>query len=213
MNNEEKRISNNILKSYGLDIEKGRGTTKKIGELDKSGRNIKTANGWVPVTQRPKAKKSDKNEHGAHKGYLDMFRRTMGRCKAYNWSEANKQEYTKNVSTEAAARYLNTLPVHKFSGDEIPRFNPANTRDNYIAEVNGETYHVDTQGFDYPRYVAKLEGWTSTKVGLQDTKKERARLVKRNDFLSGKTAASAKGSMEIKKNNRRIAEIDGKAKK
>jgi len=35
-------------------IEKGRGKTKKIGELDKSGRNIKTANGWVPVKHAAK---------------------------------------------------------------------------------------------------------------------------------------------------------------
>jgi len=36
-------------------IEKGRGKTKKIGELDKSGRNIKTANGWVPVKHAARA--------------------------------------------------------------------------------------------------------------------------------------------------------------
>jgi len=49
MNQEEQRISNNISKAYGIDIEKARGKVKKIGELDKSGKNIKTANGWVPV--------------------------------------------------------------------------------------------------------------------------------------------------------------------
>jgi len=62
MNNEEKRISNNILKSYGLDIEKGRGTTKKIGELDKSGKNIKTANGWVPVKKHQAGGSSEPKE-------------------------------------------------------------------------------------------------------------------------------------------------------
>tara|TARA_R110001599_G_scaffold162606_9_gene351937 strand:+ start:1772 stop:2689 length:918 start_codon:yes stop_codon:yes gene_type:complete len=51
MNKEEQRIAGNITKAYGIDIEKGRGKTKKIGELDKSGKNIKTANGWVPVKQ------------------------------------------------------------------------------------------------------------------------------------------------------------------
>lgn len=49
MNKQEEHIKKNIAKSYGIDIEKARGKTKKIGELDKSGKNIKTANGWVPV--------------------------------------------------------------------------------------------------------------------------------------------------------------------
>ena len=53
MNTEKQRISENILKSYGVieqdEIVKGRGKTKRIGELDKAGRNVKTSDGWKPV--------------------------------------------------------------------------------------------------------------------------------------------------------------------
>lgn len=48
-NQYQKKQSANILKSFGYDIEKARGTTTPIGQLDKAGRYIKTAEGWKPV--------------------------------------------------------------------------------------------------------------------------------------------------------------------
>lgn len=38
-----------LLQQNFEEIKKGRGVTKLIGELDKAGKNVKTANGWVPV--------------------------------------------------------------------------------------------------------------------------------------------------------------------
>ena len=37
-----------IEQVYTDEIKKGRGAEKLIGELDKAGKNIKTATGWIP---------------------------------------------------------------------------------------------------------------------------------------------------------------------
>lgn len=61
MNSFEKQQAAKILNCYNTDsdIEKGRKATP-IGQLDKSGKNIKTANGWEPV-KKDKNKVEDKN--------------------------------------------------------------------------------------------------------------------------------------------------------
>ena len=170
MNKENQRISNNILKAYGVisndDIEKARGKAKRIGELDKSGKNVKTADGWKPVkTHGHKViHESDKNEWGVHAGYLELFKTKQGARKATYFEDVDLDE-VKNVTTPVQKRYLDTLPVHSIRSNKVPHYNPSKKEfpkpitSNYILENKGSYYHVETQGFDYPRYIAKLKGY------------------------------------------------------
>ena len=254
-------------------IEKGRGKTRKIGELDKSGNNIKTSNGWVPVKHAAKKHSTESvdeakdnrshimlrvaprnvsnmafklqdihvnhrvedpkkgiikvytdptsgwygnekaqyklthdlwvdkfvvnesvnesamtpeadgpvvdldkeiesvNTLGTHKGYTEMFGNDSGYGKAQKFSDLNDQRDTRKVyDGTAASRYLNTLPVHKaygsIKGDNVPNNNPIDkkindyTREPYILKNGNDIYHVDPSGYSYPRYMAKIEGWT-----------------------------------------------------
>ena len=99
------------------------------------------------------------NEHGVHKGYISLTKHADFVKKApYSepLSKVVKGYRPTKVKTEEEKHYLDKLPVHKMN--EVPTYNPDKTEDNYVIESsNGDKYLVDTQGFDYPRYITKLD--------------------------------------------------------
>lgn len=104
------------------------------------------------------------NEHGVHSGY-SKTKWDFARKAQYNVPFVGNTEipYTVLGETNTAARdYLDTLPI--FQMKEVPKFNPdlgdGPITENYIISDDGDSYFfVDTQGYDYVRYITRLDGW------------------------------------------------------
>ncbi len=69
--------------------------------------------------------------------------------KAYNWSEADTDA---RRAVLHAAKYLPVFSTHGKPIDDFPEDRPQ----YHIAEVGDHLYLVDTQGFNYARYIARL---------------------------------------------------------
>ena len=105
------------------------------------------------------------NEHGVHKGYSEK-RWELDRKTVFGTPLTKKEiSSTKIRDHEFSVHdYLDSLPV--LQDTTVPKFNPDVIGDgpiteNYILE-NPETnqfFFVDTQGYDYPRYITHLDGW------------------------------------------------------
>jgi len=134
---EMKAVVANEMKSQGEKLKKdqeGKGSEKKEeGNKDKM-----------------------LNEYGVHKGFVSIKNNGEFDHKPQTGSELNKQvKGVTSVSSEEEKSYIDSLPIHKM--DEVPKVNPDKTEDNYVIETSdGTKYLVDTQGYDYPRYMTKL---------------------------------------------------------
>jgi hypothetical protein len=175
----------NIIKSEDLDLIKGRGTVTPIGQLSKNGKDIKTANGWVPV-----------KKHGSH-GASGEDVLHINEKNPNEPTDKNKEIASKNVQRELdnlEKESKNTEDIHpdiqkikekiertvaEYSGskskDEIKEYLASHAIDNYLTSK----YHKDyVEGDDYkkieaeqkPKLMAQILGGfkpTETKVEVE----------------------------------------------
>lgn len=110
------------------------------------------------ATEKKEEGNKDKmlNEYGVHKGIISLKNNGHFTPDPQFGDKISKEVTdTTSVSSEEEKAYLSKLPVHKM--DEVPKKNPDGLEDNYVIETSdGTKYLVDTQGYDYPRYMTKL---------------------------------------------------------
>ena len=127
-----------------------------------------------------------------NKGYITLMDFGGFSAKPLYWNEVDSTNLNHIPNKEMVDKYLAKVDiVDDYLDDKIFRKNPdlghGATDENYIIyDMDKDTYYfVDTQGYDYPRYVTKLIGFTEKmkKGGVVDLK-----WVKRGDnhFANGK---------------------------
>lgn len=97
---------NNILKSFEVDLEKGK--SFMIGQKDKSGKNVKTADGWKPVSSR-------------------------GHLVTHNHDGSSKSSPVKENENQKASIEVKQVEKHDTQAESIQKESSLN---NYAAEVN-----------------------------------------------------------------------------
>jgi len=129
---------------------------------------ITTINEWRKHIQSLKKLNESFNEYGVHNGYLALT--------SY-WDKVGKpvqiasvpETTIRNYEKEEVLDYLHSLEMFRYEniGENVPKWNPdlgdgKHTTENYIMfdEKTNSYYFVDTQGYDYPRYMTKLIDFT-----------------------------------------------------
>ena len=148
--------------------------------------NLRTYNEKYKGTKFTEGGKIEYNQYGVPQGYLyltefaNFDRKGSGELKdvAVTILEDNFLE-EQDYEGQQIHAYLHDLPYFVDYETEIPRYNPTSPvndepmTDNYLLLVpieegdedlynNGvyfRTYFVDTQGYDYPRYITRLENY------------------------------------------------------
>lgn len=100
------------------------------------------------------------NEHGVHQGYIQLAnaKKLAKPSKGTTWSDVPK-EYSIRV-TPAIEDYLKDIPVFDIPDDDdtIPYYNPNNMESDWVCATNAGEYYINTQSYDYPRYITRLIG-------------------------------------------------------
>ena len=146
--------------------------------------------------------KSMFNEYGVHKGYISIRDKKGFTSKPQAGKSIVSQVTTASrISKPEENAYLDKLPVHVMN--VVPTYNPGKTEKNYIIETaDGEKFLVDTQGYDYPRYISKLFGYQKEEQKpVEQSKKEESQFdkfqigdtVKLNDDVNLASLSSMKG--------------------
>lgn len=102
-----------------------------------------------------------------NKGYASLMEYGSFSAKPLYWDEVDSTDLNHIPDREMVDKYLSKVEVvEDYLDDKIFRNNPdlgnGATEDNYILhDMDKDIYYfVDTQGYDYPRYVSKLIGFT-----------------------------------------------------
>lgn len=98
-----------------------------------------------------------KNENGVHLGYLSLSKKASYIRKPEVGKTLNKlKSPSLEISTKEEKDYIKSLPEFKLN--KVSSNNPNSTTENYIAiDDKGDKYLVDTQGYDYMRYIIKIK--------------------------------------------------------
>lgn len=111
------------------------------------------------ISEQEKAFSGMYNEYGVHRGYLSITKKGENSRKAPTGELLEKEMagfLPARINTEEERDYINSLPVAE--SNKVPEFNPDKTTENYLLkDGKGNLYFVDTQGYDYPRYIKRIE--------------------------------------------------------
>jgi hypothetical protein len=98
------------------------------------------------------------NEHGVHKGYLSLMKKIRPVHKPYGLLDENGFDQPTSNFTDEERHYLTSLnTVDNPKKGKVPLHNPKGAGEEYILKDGTDTYYVDTQGYNYPRYMTKID--------------------------------------------------------
>ena len=130
---------------------------------------ITTINEWRKHVQSLKKLNESFNEYGVHNGYLALTNFWDKVCKPSQIASIPETMLSGSDQKEEILDYLHSLEMFRYEniGENVPKWNPdlrdgKHTTENYIMydEKTNSYYFVDTQGYDYPRYMTKLIDFT-----------------------------------------------------
>jgi hypothetical protein len=191
MNDFQKSQSNKILSCYSensLDLIKGRGTVTPIGQLSKNGKDIKTANGWVPVkkhsghvgseeVKKEETKQVEKNEDSSSVEHLSSF---LSNFRSSVDEVNNLLDFVKNKDYDELVKNKDKLE---------------SLRDKIYDKIKNSFHHTTAINGD-PNIIANIQIWSSF-GNLDETNKEKFK--KRIDKIKTKfdeTKAQTKWATE-----------------